>query len=116
MPGDRNFIDNYFDAGASFTGFLPSRPDDSVIAAFAYSGISSRARGADQDQVAAGNQTIVRDYEALIELTYIAKIVPGLTLQPDFQYVFHPGGKIDDGTGKPVGDAAVWTLRTIVNY
>ena len=116
MPSDRNLIDSYFDAGVSFTGFVPKRPDDSFIAAFAYSPISSRARGADQDQVAAGNQTIVRDYEALIELTYIAKIVPGLTLQPDFQYVFHPGGRIDDGTGKPIGDAAIWALRTIVNY
>lgn len=116
MPSDRNLIDTYFDAGISFTGFVPKRPDDSFIAAFAYSPLSSGARGADRDQVAAGNQALVRDHEAVIELTYIAKIVPGLTLQPDFQYVFHPGGRIDDGTGKPIGDAAVWALRTIINY
>jgi porin len=116
VPSDRNLISNYFDAGASFTGFVPKRADDSVIVAFAYSPISSGARGFDRDAVAFGSQTIVRDYEALLEVTYIAKVLPGLTLQPDFQYIWHPGGNIDDGTGKPIADAAVFGLRSVVNY
>jgi porin len=116
LPSDRNLIDAYGDAGVSFTGFVPNRADDVFIAAFAYSAVSKGARGADRDNFDEGNQTIVRDREALLELTYIAKIIPGLTLQPDFQYVWHPGGKVDDGTGKPVGDAAVWALRTVINY
>jgi len=116
MPGDRNLIDGYVDAGLSFNGLIASRPDDSLITAFAYSPVSRGARAFDRDAVALGNGTLVRDAETLIEVSYIAQIVPGLKLQPDFQYVFHPGGKIDDGTGKPIGDEAVWALRTVINY
>jgi porin len=116
LPSDRNLIDTYVDGGLNFTGLVPGRPDDCLITAAAYSPVSRGARGLDRDAVALGNQTLVRDQEVLLEVSYIAQIVPGLKLQPDFQYVFHPGGRIDDGTGKPIGDAAVWALRTVINY
>ena len=116
LPSDRNLIDSYVDFGAAFTGFFGTRKDDSVITAFAYSKISNSARQLDQDYVAQATQAVVRNHEALLEVTYIAKILPGLTVQPDFQYIWNPGGKIDDGSGKPVADATVWALRTIINY
>jgi len=34
----------------------------------------------------------VRDYEANLELSYMAQIVPGWTVQPDLQFVWHPSG------------------------
>ena len=36
----------------------------------------------------------LRDYELVVELTYQAQIVAGWTIQPDFQYIFHPGGGV----------------------
>jgi Carbohydrate-selective porin, OprB family len=33
----------------------------------------------------------IRDYELAVEFTYQAKIMPGFYIQPDFQYIFHPG-------------------------
>ena len=99
-----------------FAGFVPGRPDDTFGAAVAYARISDAARGLDRDNVAAGNQSVVRNYEAMIELSYTTPIVPGWTLQPDFQYIWHPGAHADDGTGKPIADAAVFGLRTTVNY
>ena len=36
----------------------------------------------------------VRDYEAVLEITYQAQITPWMTLQPDLQHVFHPGGHV----------------------
>ncbi|MBX9926224.1 MAG: carbohydrate porin [Hyphomicrobiaceae bacterium] len=109
--GDRNDIDWYVDGGVKFSGFVPGRPDDTFGVAGAYAQISNRARGADRDAGA-----IVRDYEAMIEASYTAQIISGWTLQPDFQYIWHPGGRVDDGTGKPIADAAVFGLRTSVNY
>jgi porin len=34
----------------------------------------------------------VRDYETNLELTYMAHIVPGWTVQPNLQFVWHPSG------------------------
>ncbi len=115
-PDDRNTVQLYLDGGLKFAGFVPGRPDDTFGASLAYARISDAARGLDRDNVALGNQGVVRNYEAMIELSYSAQIVPGWTLQPDFQYIWHPGAYVDDGTGKPIADAAVFGLRTTVNY
>ena len=34
----------------------------------------------------------VQDYETTLELTYGCAVRPGLLLQPDLQYIIHPGG------------------------
>lgn len=115
-PGDRNTVEVYLDGGLKFAGFVPGRANDTFGAAVAYARISDTARGLDRDNAALGNQSIVRDYEAMVELSYTAQIVPGWTLQPDFQYIWHPGGRVEDANGKVIGDAAVFGLRTTVNY
>lgn len=51
----------------------------------------------------------VRDFEANLELTYMAQIVPGWTVQPDFQYIWHPSGV----AGR---DARVFGVRSIVKF
>ena len=52
----------------------------------------------------------VRDYETNLELTYIAMIVPGWTLQPDFQIIWHPRG------GQSARDAKVMSLRSVLKF
>ena len=118
-PADRNLVDLYIDAGLSAFGVLPSRPDDLFGIAAAFAKVSSNAAAADADRNAATALAgPVRDYEAVIELTYQARIVPGLAIQPDFQYVVHPGGHVPDPNGNgltPIRNAAVFgatmTLR-----
>jgi porin len=55
-----------------------------------------------------------------LELTYQAQITPWLVLQPDFQYIFHPGGNVADPTDvsgtTPVQDAAVIGVRTAITF
>ena len=51
----------------------------------------------------------VRDYEANIELSYVAQIVPGWTVQPDFQYIRHPSGV----SGR---DAKMLGVRTMLKF
>jgi porin len=113
-PSNRNQIDVYADAGVVITGLLPSRPADAFGIAFAYAGLSDDASGFDRDSGFA----VVRDYEAVLEVSYTAEVVPGLYLQPDFQYFWHPGGHVPDpdDPNDAVEDAAVIGLRTTVNY
>jgi porin len=61
----------------------------------------------------------LRNYELVVELTYQAQIVSGWTVQPDFQYIFHPGGGTIDPVNPFVGripDAAVFGVRTQISF
>lgn len=119
-PADRNIVDVYLDAGIAYKGLFRGRSDDTVGVAFALSRISRSARGFDLDSILAmGIPGPRRSSEAVIEATYQAVIGPGVTVQPDFQYVFRPGGGIAnprDPNGARIRNAAVFGLRGIVRY
>lgn len=112
-PSDRNTVDFYAEAGLTFSGLVSARPDDILGIAFAYTNISSDASGADID----AGLDVIRDYEALVEISYTAQLATGWTLQPDFQYIWNPGGRVPDAAGTAaVGNAAVFGVRTSLNY
>lgn len=119
-PTDRNLLDFYVDAGIAYKGLFKGRSDDTVGVAFALSRISRSARGFDLDSIlATGVPGPRRSSEAVIEATYQAVIGPGVTIQPDFQYVFRPSGGIAnprDPNGARIRNAAVFGLRGIVRY
>ena len=99
-PRDRNLVDLYVDAGFAALGLVSSRPDDYFGAGAAFARISPNASTADRDRNAdTGIAAPVRDHEVVLELTYQARIVPGLAVQPDFQYIVHPGGHVTDPAG-----------------
>jgi hypothetical protein len=82
---------------------------------------SSAVRHLDRDfATLAGAPRPIRDYEAVLELTYQAQITPWWQLQPDFDYVSHPGANTpnpNDVTGRtPIKDAAVFGLRAIISF
>ncbi len=107
-PEDRSFVDIYWEAGLTATGLIASRPGDVLGIGFAYTRISDDAAAA---QIAADpDQEVLYDYEALLEVSYMAEIVPGFTIQPDFQYFWNPGGSA------AAEDAAVFGVRTTINY
>jgi porin len=109
-PSDRNLISFYADGGIGFRGPFASRPDDVVTLGAAYSNISADAARADR---LAGPPTPVRNYEAVIELSYKAAVRPGWWVQPDLQYVFNPGGNVENPNGSGViPSALVLGLRT----
>ncbi|KQP93275.1 porin [Methylobacterium sp. Leaf113] len=117
---DRSLVDVYADIGIAYKGLLPGRSDDTVGLAFGLSRISPQARGLDTDTVlATGVARTRRSSEAVLEATYQAVLGPGITLQPDFQYVFRPGGGLRnprDANGARIRNAAVFGLRGTIRY
>jgi porin len=119
-PADRNLISFYADGGLNF--FAPfAQKGDVAALGFAFGHISSAVQDLDRDfATLAGAPRPVQDYEAAIELTYQRTIAAGVQLQPDFQYVIHPGGHAQDPTD-PTGrtaikDAAVLGLRATITF
>jgi porin len=120
-PSDRNLVSFYLDGGVEFTGFSQARPNDQFGIAATYARISDGARAFDRDvQLFTGINTPIRDFEAIIEVTYAAEIKTNVTVQPLFQYVMHPGGGIVDPNDPTqthrIKDAVVFGVRTTVNF
>jgi len=109
---DRNPVDFYIDGGVVFAGMIPKRPNDTFGAGIIYARASSGLRGFSQDQISFGQlSTPPLDYETNLELTYVAQIVPGWTIQPVYTSIWHPSG-----TGIRFPDAQVAGLRSVIRY
>ncbi len=108
-PGDRNEISFSTNLGLSLKAPLVSRPSDTFGIGYGLARVSSEASALDQDtRLYSGNQSHpIRSTESFIEITYQAQVTPWWTVQPDFQYVFTPGG----GIANPIESAAVNTVR-----
>ena len=100
---------------------IPGRPDDKFGGTFIYTRISDVARARDRDVILfTGVPQPIRDYELSMELTYLAQIRPGWTVQPDFQYVIHPSGNVlnpKDPTGtSTIKNAMLFGMRMTIQY
>jgi len=62
----------------------------------------------------------MRSFEGLLTAVYQYQIRAGWTLQPNFQYIIHPGGgsTMPSGPlpGKTLGNASVFGLRTTLKF
>ena len=120
-PSDRNPIDFYFDGGVSFQGLVPNRPDDQFGFLGSFARVSRQARLADFDlNFFNGTFAPVRNFEALVEATYAINVTNGVVVQPNIQYVFHPGGNVVDPRD-PLGvraqrNALIIGARTTIQY
>jgi porin len=120
-PADRNLIDLYADGGLTFKGPIASRPDDTIGLGVAYGHISSYAAAYDAELDAiTGRPFPVQDFEAAIELTYQWAVRDGWYIQPNIQYIVHPGGNIPNpaipGTTSPIPNALVLGTRLVAHF
>jgi porin len=120
-PSDRNLVDRYADGGIEFIGLSDRRPKDKFGVAGGYAHVSSRARALDLDfQQLMGASWPLRRSESLVTAVYQYEVRSGWILQPNFQYFIHPGGGATSPTspnpGKPIRDAAVFGLRTVLKF
>src|SRR5262249_27008073 len=96
-PSDRNLVSAHLDGGFLFTGFSEARPNDRFGVAATYARISNSARQLDLDtQFFTGIATPIRDYEAILEITYQAQVTPNFFVQPLFEYISHPSSRAAD--------------------
>ena len=92
-----------------------SRPDDAFGATVLYARYSGGLQAFDRDNVILnGNLGPLRDYEMNVELTYRAQIVPGWTVQPTAQWIFHPSQSL--ANIPPPRTANVYGVRSIWRY
>jgi porin len=120
-PPDRNLISLEVDAGLTFKGLFPQRELDLFGVAASYGRIGNGARRLDRDEILfTSTGGIIRDYEAVLEITYQANVSPWWVLQPDLQLVFHPGGHIAAPSRapatQPIPNALVLGLRTTITF
>ena len=79
----------FVSGGFVYRGLLPNRNDDNAAFGFAYGSISDELED--------------KDYELMLELTYIIQATPWLQIQPDVQWIVHPGGSSDIPNAVVVG-------------
>jgi porin len=120
-PAERNLIDIYLDAGMTYKGLFDSRPDDNAGLGVAYGRVSPRATAFDRDVVNLTGQAMpIRDYEAVVELSYQMKLAENWSVQPNLQYIVHPGGHVPDPldprSATAIRDAVVLGMRTMVKF
>ncbi len=110
-PEDRNTVDFYAETGLNFRGLIPGRGRDVLGAGFTYTHLSGDLRQATQDaNRLRGTHQPLPDYEGVLETTYQINLSPWLSVQPDLQYIVHPGGS------PRYGNALVLGVRTVVTF
>jgi porin len=118
-PGDRNLISFSVNAGVTVKAPFEGRDNDTVGIGFGIARVSSGARAFDQDvAIFSGTPTFVRSTETFIEVTYQVGIAPWWQMQPDFQYVFNPGGGVanPNDPAQKIGNEAIFGLRNVITF
>lgn len=124
--GDRNLIDFSMNAGVVYHDPLPNRPDDTLALGMGYAHVSAQASALDADTSYFAQQgspgvyvySPIRNSETYLELTYQWQVRPWWQIQPDFQYVFSPGGGIvnPNNASQRIWDEAVVGVRTNILF
>jgi len=117
---DRNLVDFSLNAGLVFNEPIRHRDNDVFGIGMGYAHVSGRAADLDRDTgIFTGAYYPVRGSETFIEVTYQYQLTPWCQLQPDFQYVFNPGGGIpnpNSPSGQRVKNEAVLGLRVNIAF
>lgn len=100
-----NVFDGYVGAGTVYQGAIPGRGQDRLGLAVAAAHLGDDFKSALRQE---GRP--VTSWEIALELTYRARITPWLFVQPDVQYVIHPGGN------PTLEDALILGARVVVSF
>lgn len=117
-PSDRNLVSVYADAGFAIKGLLWNRDNDVFGVAFGIVAISDEVRALDRDiRSFTGRDVPIEDYEATLECTYHVQVNQWWSLQPDLQFVAHPGGHVAlPNSTTPIANATVFGLRSSIVF
>jgi porin len=108
---DRNLVSLQLMGGTHYKGLIPGRDEDIVGLGVTHVEIGDHVRKFDSDTNGfSGTTSPVRDFETAIEFTYRVAIAPWWAVQPDFQWIIHPGGS------SATGDAVVVGVRSSIIF
>jgi porin len=116
---DRNLVTFSLNAGLTLHEPFVHRDDDTFGLGMGYASVSSVASALTQDTAFySGTAYPVRGGETYVEATYQYAVTPWLQVQPDAQYVFHPGGGVPNpnAPGSRIRDELVLGLRTNILF
>ncbi len=107
-PDDRNAVPISAETGAVYRGIFrrESATRDSFGIGFVYNRIGDSTRRADRATLAAG-PGLNLDFESVLEATYQIPVTPNLQLQPDLQFVLHPGGSVQNENALVLGFSVI---------
>ncbi|WP_415551428.1 carbohydrate porin [Komagataeibacter rhaeticus] len=110
--GDRNMISFAIDAGLNLKAPFRGRNNDTVGLGWGIGRASSGLREYDRT-----SDALLQGSENHLELTYQAQVTPWMVMQPDFQYVWHPSGRVADWSGlRRVGNEVVCGLHASLTF
>lgn len=110
-PGNRNVVELYAEFGLHYEGLIPSRDRDIAGIAVVGGQIGRNIRRSVEDEnFFTGSSNPTPDHEVVIEGTYRMHLKPWWFIQPDVQYIIHPGGS------SALSDALVIGLRSGVVF
>lgn len=112
LPSDRSLVHLVADIGLSYTGAIPGRDRDVASAGIVYVGISDEHTRTEEvnNAVNGVSYDAFSDHEMVFEFTYRAQINNWWYVQPDVQYIVHPGGSAI------LEDSVVVGLRTGLSF
>jgi porin len=84
-PDKTSLNDKYAAVGLNYTGLIPGRPYDQAGVALAHASLNN--------VLLAAESLTYATCETVIEFTYKHQLTENLALQPDIQYIIHPGMK-----------------------
>ena len=115
---DRNLVDATLNAGLLLHAPFEGRDNDVAGIALGYAHVSGQAAALDVATNAAGTPTPVRGGEIVVEATYQYQVAPWWVIQPDLQYVFNPGGGLEnpDQPGQRIANETILGLRTTIQF
>ena len=110
-PPDRNLFEWVADGGMTYTGFFPGREHDTLGLGIVFARISDDLRRVERrTRAQVGSPAMISDHEMVLEGTYMVYVNQYLSLQPDIQWVHHPGGS------GAQSDAVVIALRGTIIF
>ena len=94
---DTTLFNNFAWAGVIDRGFWPARPSDQIAFGFSYYDVSKKLTDTQRIQAMlasplAGGALGVQQYAMVLEANYGISPIPGLLIQPEFEYFIRPGG------------------------
>ena len=117
-PSERNLIELHMDGGLTWAGPF-GRDNDTVGIGLSYEQVSAAQRDLAADFTALNGVTLPEpDFESVLEVSYQAQVASWWILQPDLQWVIHPGGRVlnlSDPRANLGEGAVVLGLRTAVS-